>query len=766
MNIHNLDNIFKPNRIALIGVGANPKSVAGIILSNLVTSGFRGVVYPVNPTLEAVMGIPCYPSLESLPRQPELGIICTAPEAVPGYVRACGENGIMGIIIVTAGFKEAGEEGKALEQEIKDIRKCYDGMRIMGPNCLGFISPANKLNVSFGDGMPKRGNIAFVSQSGALCTSVLDWAIEEKIGFSYFISIGNTIDVDFGDLIDYLGEDEETKAIILYIESISEARKFMTATRAFARAKPISAYKAGRFPESAEVAASHTGALAAADNVYDAAFQRAGIARIYDIGKIFNVAELLGRKKIPEGPRLAIVTNAGGPGVMATDALIEAKGELAKLSDATIAELNLNLPEFWSHANPVDVLGDARPKRVSKAVSIVLEDPNVDAILVILTPQAMTNPGMTAKELGAIALTAQKPILAAWIGGGSMKEGIGILSEAGVATYGTPEQAIGAFMTLVAYSRNLKALYETPREVPVEFSLNRKEYRKTFDHILKESNGILSEEMSKSLLESYGIPTSRPRPASSPSEAMRIANEIGYPVVLKILSPDITHKTDVGGVILDLNSDAAVSEAFDRIVGNAARLMPDAKVEGVTVQPMIKLEDGIEMILGIKRDPVFGTVLMAGMGGIYAELFKDRALELPPLNENLARRMLKSLQIYPLLAGYRGKAPIDIDKLVEILIRLSYLAADYPEISELDINPLLVSPQGMIALDCRVVVDPSLASGEPYAHLALRPYPEELIREVSLADGSVIVLRPIKPEDEPMWLDMLGSCSKESIYQR
>ena len=766
MNVHNLDNLLKPNRIAILGISSNPKSVSGIILSNIVTSGFKGVVYPINPDLEAVMGIPCYAGLTSLPKKPELAVICSAPESVPEYIEECGSLGILGIIIVTAGFKEAGANGIALEERIRSIRRKYQGMRIMGPNCLGFISPALKLNVSFGNGMPKRGNIAFVSQSGALCTSVLDWAIAENIGFSYFISIGNTIDVDFGDLIDYLGEDEDTKAIILYIESISEARRFMTAARAFARAKPIIAYKAGRFPESAEVAASHTGALAAADNVYDAAFQRAGIARIYDIGKIFNVAELLGRKIIPAGPRLAIVTNAGGPGVMATDALIASGGKLAKLEDETISALNDNLPEFWSHANPVDVLGDARPKRISKAVSIVLQDKNTDAILVILTPQAMTNPTHTAKEVGALALSAKKPILAAWVGGNSMSEGIRILSESGVATYTTPEQAIGAFMTLVDYAQNLNALYETPKEIPVEFSLDRHSFRKHFDDILAQGSGILSEEVSKYLLEAYGVPTTLPKPATSAKEAVNIANSIGYPVVLKILSPDITHKTDVGGVILDLKTAESVLAAFDQIVCSARQAKPQAEILGVSVQPMISHQDGIEMILGIKQDPVFGTVLMAGTGGIYAEIFKDRALELPPLNEALARRMLSKLQIYPLLKGYRGKAAIDMDNLIEVLIRLSYLAADYPEITELDINPLLVSKQGAIALDCRIVIDPQKRGCEPYSHLALRPYPEDLVYHTKLKDSTDLILRPIKPEDEPYWLKLLGSCSRESIYQR
>ncbi|MEI6898462.1 MAG: CoA-binding protein [Bacteroidota bacterium] len=455
MNIHNLDPIFNPQRIALIGVTTNPNSVSGKVLSNLVSTGFRGVVYPVNPDHEAVMGIPCFPDIQSLPRIPDLGIICTAAEKVPEMVRQCGDKGIRGIIIIAAGFKEIGEEGIKLEEEIRSLRKQYDGMRIIGPNCLGIIVPGLNLNASFAAATPKKGNIAFISQSGALCTSVLDWAIEGKIGFSQFVSIGNSIDVEFGDLIDYFGEDENTHCIILYIESINEARKFMTASRAFARTKPIIVYKAGRFPESAQVAASHTGAMASEDAVYDAAFQRAGLARVYDIGDIFNVAELIGRNKFPRGPRLGIITNAGGPGVMATDALIASNGVLASLSEATMSKLNENLPPFWSHGNPVDVLGDARAKRIAKATQIVLEDKEVDAVLVILTPQAMTNPDATAREVSALAVTTTKPILAAWLGGQSMHSADDILVDAGIPSYKTPEQAIRAFMTLATYSRNL-----------------------------------------------------------------------------------------------------------------------------------------------------------------------------------------------------------------------------------------------------------------------------------------------------------------------
>jgi acetyltransferase len=768
LNIHNLDCIFKPKRIALIGVSTNPNSVSGKVLTNLVGGGFRGVVYPINPSEEAVMGIPCFPDLKSLPKVPDLGVICTPAVQVPAFVRNCGETGVKGIIIISAGFKEAGEEGTRLEEQIKIEQAKFAGMRIIGPNCLGIIVPGTNLNASFAPYTPQKGRIAFISQSGALCTSVLDWAIEENIGFSYFVSIGNTIDVDYGHLIDYFGEDENTKSILLYIESIGNARKFMTATRAFARTKPIIVYKAGRFPESAAVAASHTGALAAEDAVYDAAFQRTGLARVYDIGEIFDCAALIGRNKIPLGARLAIVTNAGGPGVMATDVLIAAQGKLAELSPETLDLLNQNLPPMWSRRNPVDVLGDARAKRVAKATKIVLEDKNVDAVLVILTPQAMTNPAAAAKEIGDLQQTTKKPILASWLGGRHMKDGIRVLNESGIASYKTPEQAVRAFMTLVAYSRNLQTLYETPRDIPVEFSLNRRHIRKEFDTIFKNNLSLLSEIPSKKLLAAYGIPVSIPRAASDLTTALKISQEIGYPVVFKIHSPDITHKTDIGGVVLNILDENQARSAYQQITSRVTKERPAVQIEGITVQPMVQITDSIELILGIKKDVVFGTIILVGAGGITAELLADRSLGFPPLNERLVRRMLEELKIWPLLTGYRNRPAVNLDKLIEVIIRLSYLAADYPEISELDINPMLVSPTEVIALDARIVIDRALIGqpSEKYAHLALKPYPEEYVTEARLVDGSKVIFRPIKPEDEPLWMDLLASCSRESIYQR
>ena len=768
MPIKTLDKIFRPKRIALIGVSNNPDSVAGIALKNLVGGGFQGVVYPINPKYEAVMGITCYPDIKSVPNAPDLAVIATSGHRVPKLIQECGEMGVLGIIIMSAGFKESGEEGRKLEEQVKAEVAKWEGMRVIGPNCLGIIVPGYKMNVSFAANMPKKGNVAFISQSGALCTSALDWAIEQNIGFSYFVSIGNTMDVGFGDLIDYFGQDPNTKSIILYVESITFARQFMTAARAFARKKPIIVYKAGRFPESAAAAASHTGAMASEDNIYDAVFERAGIARVYDIGDIFNFTDLISRRNSPKGSKLAIVTNAGGPGVMATDTLISMGGGLTLLSDETMQKLDEVLPPFWSHGNPVDVIGDAPPERFAKATEIVLQDEKVDAVLVILTPQAMTEPTKTAQAIAKISEHHSKPILAAWMGGQSMTEGKKIFLEKGISVYQTPEDAIRAFMTLAKYSRNLDILFETPRDIPVSFKMDRKKVYKAFssEHFDKET--ILSEEVSKSLIDAYGINTTKPVIARSALQAADIANKMGYPVVIKIHSPDITHKSDMGGVALNIKDENTVWMTYKNMTESIKQKMPEAKIEGVTVQPMFDAKDAIELILGIKKDPIFGTSIMIGMGGTAAELFMDKSLGFPPLNETLALRMIKNLKIYPLLKGYRGSEPKAIDKLIEIMIRMSYLAADYPEIAELDINPLLLTTKEAVALDARIVLDKEAIGKKfpEYSHLLLHPYPDKLVKKSKLNDGTPITLRPIKPEDEPLWLDLLGSCSKESIYSR
>ena len=768
MAIKKLNSIFKPKRIALIGVTDNPNSVGGITLRNLVGGGFNGVVYPVNPKREAVFGIPCYPDVKSLPKTPDLAVIMTAAKFVPGIIKECGDAGIHGVIIMSAGFKESGEEGKVLEDQVKAEKAKFPDMRVIGPNCLGILVPGLNMNVSFANGMPKKGHVAFISQSGALCTSVLDWAYDSNIGFSYFVSIGNSMDVNFGDLIDYFGQDPNTKSIVLYVESIANARTFMSAARAFSRGKPIIVYKSGRFPESAAAAASHTGAMASEDSIYDAVFRRAGLARVFDFGNIFEFTDLVGRRRIPKGNRLAIVTNAGGPGVMATDSLISMGGKLVELSEKTMQRLNEYLPPFWSHGNPIDVLGDATPERFAGATEIVLEDENVDAVLVLLTPQAMTAPTETAVAIARIAANTTKSIMAGWLGGASMREGIQVFNQAGISSFTAPEQAIRAFMTLSNYSENQAMLYETPKEVPVSFQYDRLELRKKYLKDIFPKAKILNEDDSKMLVNDYGIKTTHPQPAATEDEAVAIARKKGYPVVMKIYSPDITHKSDVGGVALNIKDDEMVRATFRNMVKTAKEKRPDARIDGVTIQIMVNTKEGVELIVGTKKDPIFGTVMLVGMGGVTAELFKDKRLEFPPLNEQLAHQMLKSLTIYPLLKGYRGDTPKNIDKLIEALIRMSYLAADYPEIAELDINPLVVTPTDVIALDARIVVDEEIMKKpvKEYSHLILRPYPESLIKKATLKDGSKILLRPIKPEDEPLWLELLASCSKESIYHR
>ncbi len=552
MSIRNLDKIFDPHCIAVIGANETAGSVGYTVFRNLIASDYRGVVFPVNPNHETVQGIRACRDIESTDEVADLAVICAPPPAVPGIVRSCGEKGIEGIIILSAGFREAGPAGRALEEAVREEQRKFDGMRILGPNCLGIIVPRLHLNASFAATMPAPGQIGFISQSGALCTSVLDWASDEGIGFSHFISVGNMLDVSMGDLIDYLGSAAETRSIILYVESIGEAREFLSAARAFSRTKPIVAYKAGRFKESARAAASHTGAMSGVDAVYEAAFQRAGIERILEIDDMFDCAELLARQSSPKSDRLAIVTNAGGPGVMTTDALIARGGHLAELAPETLEALNQFLPDCWSHGNPVDLVGDAPPERFARALETVLKDKNVDAALVILTPLAMTDATATARAVGEVAARTRKPVLAAWMGSRMVREGIEVLNAMGVPTYKTPAKAVQAFLHLVSYAQNLTFLHETPRDLPLEFGLDRRQRRTAFQALLAEGRDVLSESLSKALLESYEIPVTRPYAARTAEEAVEAADRLGYPVVVKIDSPQISHKTEVEGVVLDL----------------------------------------------------------------------------------------------------------------------------------------------------------------------------------------------------------------------
>jgi acetyltransferase len=775
MSIQNLDSIFSPRGIAVIGASPRGGSVGNTVLRNLIGGGFSHPIYPVNPKHASIAGLPCFGSVGQLPGRVDLAVICTPAASVPRIVKECGEAAIGGLVILSAGFKESSAEGARWEQQIAEVARGFPRMRIIGPNCLGVLSPASRLNASFASDFPAQGKVAFISQSGALCTAVLDWSISEGIGFSQFVSVGNMVDVGVADLIDYFATDGRTDAIILYLESVTNPRAFVSAARAFTRTKPIFAYKAGRFEASAKAAASHTGAIVGVDSVYEAVFRRAGIERVFEVEDLFDCAEFLAMRAVPRGDRLAIVTNAGGPGVMATDSLLSLGGRLAELAAETIGGLGDCLPVAWSKHNPVDVLGDATPSRFGDAVRIVLADPNVDGLLVILSPQAMTDPTAAAEAVIEASRHSRTPVLVTWMGGQKVRQGIAAFQAAGIPTYATPEQAIRVFMHCVNYRRHRDADYETPHHRPVPFALSHTDQRQRWERLIPADRDQLTESESKRLLQDYDIAVSRTELAQTADSAAALATEIGFPVVLKVHSRQITHKSDIGGVELGLKNAGEVADAFGRIERAVRTLCPGADFGGVTVQPMLAHRDGRELILGAKRDPLFGPVILVGAGGVTAELYRDWAMELPPLDEKLASRMLQSLRCWPLLRGYRGRPGVDVDRLIDVMLRFSTLLADCPEIAEVDINPLWVTPDQAIALDARVMVhrpndgdnraqiSPALRR---FSHLAIRPYPEEYVRRQRLSDGTEVTLRPIRPADEPLWRELMESCSPATMRSR
>lgn len=766
MSIHNLNRLFQPRSVAVIGASPTKSSIGNILLSNLVQGSVRPV-YAVNPKYDVIDGVACVKSVLAIKDHIDLAVVCTPAATVPDIVNECGQAGVSNVLVISAGFREVGARvgagGCELEEAVQKIAYKHQGLRIIGPNCLGILSPHCGLNASFANQLPKPGRTAFISQSGAICTAAMDWALSEGIGFSAVASLGNTLDVDLGDMIDYLATDPNTDSIVMYIESIGNARKFMSAARAFTRRKPIVAIKSGRFSQSAKAAASHTGALVGEDSIYDAAFARAGIVRVNELMELFNCAEMLSRGRLPTGSRLAIVTNAGGLGIMALDAVLARHGTLAKLADSTIASLDQCLPSTWSRQNPVDILGDAPPDRYRDAVNAVLNDDLVDAVIVLLTPQAMTDPEQSAIALIDASRIANKPVLAVWMGGQAVAVGIERLNQASIPTFSSPEQAVDAFVSMNQYVQRRQLLDEAPHERAVEFQRSQAER----DATVSGKSGLLNEMESKVVLAAYDIPTNETCLATNANQAVAIAQRMNCPVALKIVSPDIPHKSNVGGVVLNLRSDE-VLQAFEKIMSRAKKAQPDARLKGVTVQPMVSDPNAIELIVGVKRDPTFGTVLMIGAGGIMAELIRDRVIELPPLNDLLARRMLETMQAWPLLNGFRGRPPLNVEELVSLLIRLSYLVAERPEIVELDINPLLVTPQSILAVDARMVLSKCETPSpvKPFSHLAIRPYPIGFAKTIELPNGQVVQIRPIRPDDEERWIKMLESCSTATIHNR
>ncbi len=768
-----LDAIFNPRSVAVVGASDQPGSVGGAVFKNLLESPFRERLFAVNRKHAVVLGQTAYPSLEQLPEVPDLLVVCTPAATVPELTRDFGRRGGRGMVVISAGFREAGAAGRECEVQLLAARRAFPDLRIVGPNCLGILRPAIGLNASFSPVMPRAGGLTFLSQSGALVTGILDWSVEREIGFAACVSTGNMLDVGMGDLIDYFAADEQTEALLLYIEGVDDPRHFMEAARACTRRKPVLAYKSGRFAESSHAAASHTGAIASMDAVVDAAFRRAGIERVNSIEELFDCARLLVGRGHSSGDRLAIVTNAGGPGVMACDAWLARHGRLAELDRGTIEKLDQHLPICWSHGNPLDVLGDASAERYQAAIGAALEDSNVDALLVILTPQTMTEPDRIADAVIAARATTSKPIVASWIGGPAVEAGRQRLKIAGVPVYDFPEEAVDALSHLASSGRlrESAAIYLPTSPPSSSHSFNRvgnapraavvanSVATSTISSIthawrarLGASPGLLGEVLSKQLFSDYGIPVVQTCVAHSVDEAVALADRLTYPVVMKVVSPEISHKTDVGGVLLNLANAEAVRAGYSQIMTAVRNHSPQAGIEGIAVQRMVSAARGVELLLGMTRDPRFGPVILLGAGGVTAELQRDSVLELPPLDDSRIDRMLRSLRLYPLLEGYRGRPGVNLPRLREVVANFVQLVEELPEIATAEINPLLVTADEVIALDARLLSNGS-SSSEPgtSSPLAIRPYPLEWHWNVRLGDGTAITIRPAHPGDEAAW---------------
>jgi acetyltransferase len=758
---HPLTPFFRPKSIAVIGATKTPKSVGNTLMHNLVAGHFRGKIYPINPKYETLFDLPCYPSLEAVPEEVELVVIITPAKTVPALIDQCVAKKAKGAIIISAGFKELGPEGLELENEV--LRRARAGnLRLVGPNCLGIMNPLASFNATFAASMALKGNLAFISQSGAMCTAVLDWSLKQNIGFSAFVSIGSMADINWGDLIDYLGNDPNTKSILIYMESIGNAKDFLSAAKEVVLTKPIIVIKAGRTEAAAKAAASHTGSMAGSDDVFDTAMRRVGVLRVDEIGDLFDMAEVLAKQPTPKGPRLTIITNAGGPAVLATDSAARYGAQMAELSPETIDALNKILPPAWSHGNPVDLLGDAGPDRYAKAIEIVAKDPNTDGILTILSPQDMTDMTGTAEALKPYARIPNKPLLASWMGGEVVEKGIDILSEAGIPTFIYPDSASKTFAAMWRETFALQALYEVPevREEPTSAQSRIDTTEAILQKALSEGRELLTEKESKQVLSAYSIPIVETVVATSPQEAAEAAGRIGFPAVLKLHSETITHKTDVGGVLLNLKDRESVEKGYKQIEASVTEKVGKEHFLGVTVQKMIRHE-GYELILGSTLDVQFGPVVLFGTGGQLVEVYKDRALGLPPLTATLARRLMSRTKIYEALKGVRGRGSINFAKLEQILISFSELIISHPNIAECDINPLLASSDQLIALDARIVL-----SKEPVQKPVIRPYPTEYISKTRLKDGTTVTLRPVRPEDEPLLIAFHKELSEETVKAR
>ncbi|HII16418.1 TPA: bifunctional acetate--CoA ligase family protein/GNAT family N-acetyltransferase [Candidatus Woesearchaeota archaeon] len=761
MATNSLDKLFNPKSIAVIGASSTERTVGHALMKNLVGSGYAGVVYPVNPKHEHVFEMRAYPSVAGVPEQVELAIIATPASTVPAIIDECHAAKITAAVVISAGFSEAGEEGKALSGLVGVKAKEY-GMRILGPNCLGFVRPHLKLNASFAGQALLPGKIAFISQSGALGTAILDWASKNNVGFSGFVSLGTMVDVGFHDLIDYFGKDQHTQSILLYMESLQDARKFLSAARAFSKTKPIIVLKVGRSEAGAKAAKSHTGSLTGDDAVYDAAFKRAGIVRVASIGELFDTAKSLSMQDRPKGNKVAIVTNAGGPGVIATDALIAGGGELARFSDATRLALDAALPPAWSHGNPVDILGDASPERYKAAVGACLHELEVDGVIVILTPQDMTDPTGVAEELVSLKNPEGKTLLCVWMGEDAVAEGRNILVRGNIPAYRTPENAVRCFMAMWRYTKGIELLYQTPGSIPHAFTPKTEENKELVRMVYAQGRTQMHEAEARQFLSNYALPVASYHVVRRSEEVKESAEQVGFPLAMKVLSPDILHKSDVGGVVLSIQSAEEAQQAYDSIMKAVSEKAHGARIEGVLIERMVAKR--YEILIGCKKDTLFGPVIVFGMGGLAVEVFRDVNVGLPPLNMALAQRLIEETTIFKLLKGYRNMPGIDIDALKFVLYKFAYLLADFPQVKEIDVNPFAVDEHGGVIVDAKVILDERMRDVEvaPYSHLVIMPYPKGLETTIVLKDGRTAMLRPIRPEDEPLEAEMLTHFSKET----
>ena len=765
MGQHYLKPLFAPKSVAVFGASDQVDSVGKIVFHNMLQSGYQGALYPINPNHEKIQGHKAFASISEIHEPVDLAIIATPPKSVADIIEECGKHNVKAAVIITAGFGEAGAAGEKLEQAVLESAKRYN-IRLIGPNCLGVMRPDIGLNATFNHGSANAGNLAFVSQSGALCTAILDWAKSNDVGFSSVVSMGSSIDVDFGEILDYLVSDIKTHSILLYIEGIRNARSFMSAIRAAAQFKPVILVKVGRHSVSSKAAMSHTASLVGSDDAFDAAVRRAGVVRVQTVTQLFSVAKALSCGFHPIGNRLAIVTNGGGPGVMATDTAADLGLVMAELSEDTIQQLNQTLPGTWSHGNPVDIIGDAQADRYQHAVKACLEDPNVDGVLTILTPQAMTKPLEAASAVIDLSNQYSKPLIACWMGGAQVEASRELFNRAKKPSFRTPEPAVEVFSFLSKYYQNQKLLMQVPGPLSHHIEPDTEGARMVIEGALQERRKILNEMESKALLSAFHIPVAKTLVARSPNEALQIALELGFPVAMKINSPDITHKTDAGGVMLNLGNALEVRTAYHEMLDTVRQNRPDARIDGISIQPMVIKPNGRELMLGVTNDPVFGPVITFGAGGTMVEVMGDRSVTLPPLNSFLVKDLIQGTRIAKMLGNFRHMPPVNMDALESVLLRVSEMVCELPMLLEMDINPLIIDEHGALAADARVIVGFRTPSTDRYAHMAIYPYPSHLVSNWQLSDGTNIVIRPIRPEDAELEQTFVRNLSEESRYFR